>query len=104
MASFHASVHVAALLRIQGRADGAKLFRRADDFLDQLKMPFWHPGQQMLVNISGTCPETVPYCAGNQVPCLLAFVVAGRIVKTTQFDAFICAVIMLNTLVSLCRN
>lgn len=42
-------------------------FRKAEDLLDQLKMPFWHP---------------------------------GRVVRTTQFDAFICAVIMmLNTLV-----
>ena len=38
------------------------------------------------------------------VPCLLASIFAGRIVKATQFDAFICAVIMLNTLVSLCCN
>ena len=30
------------------------------------------------------------------------FLIAGRVVRTTQFDAFICAVIMLNTLVTLC--
>ena len=30
------------------------------------------------------------------------FLIAGRVVRTTQFDAFICTVIMLNTLVTLC--
>ncbi|CAJ1328722.1 unnamed protein product [Effrenium voratum] len=48
------------------RTENKLAFRRAEDLLDQLKMPFWHP---------------------------------GRLVRTTQFDAFICAVIMLNTLV-----
>lgn len=79
-------------------------------------MPFWHPGREHA------------RCKGSlTVNCLLGrwsvrnfqvfrnmthmthnyfvfhhFLIAGRVVRTTQFDAFICAVIMLNTLVTLC--
>jgi len=49
-----------------GKKETTLAFRKAEDFLESMKMPFWHP---------------------------------GRVVRTTQFDAFICAVIMLNTLV-----
>lgn len=32
------------LLSFSGKKETTLAFRKAEDFLDQLKMPFWHPG------------------------------------------------------------
>lgn len=42
----------------------------------------------------------VPFKGHLEMPSSFA-AAPGRVVRTTQFDAFICAVIMLNTLVNL---
>ena len=61
----------------QGRTENKLAFRRAEDLLDQLKMPFWHPGLgarvlslvQMLVKVRRSVADAL----GGRNVCMSEF-------------------------------